>query len=305
MTDHFARWGALPPDRYMTRTQLADLDQPREPGGPVRATVEGRDGAGRRATFDLYLISESRPTRASAAQLAAAAARRATGTRVCEQCGARPDLPCTRVGDWLLCRTCAHIDMLRARQKQAAEARARATAYAAELLADERLTVLHVGYTDHGATSAGTLRTPSAAHLTALDADSQVLLDLQVRLVPPRSEDIPEGAIGPTAAATATATERIRLALTGRIMLVWAADSLGHLSNSEALDDGWPFPTGYGRRHELCHLATDWRGDLDPKTGQPCPAMPPGRADRMLHLLQRIASPADHYLGQAPPAGQK
>ncbi|MFI7103461.1 hypothetical protein ACIBK8_29415 [Streptomyces sp. NPDC050161] len=301
MTDHFARWGALPPDRYMTRTQLADLDQPREPGGPVRATVEGRDGAGRRATFDLYLISESRPTRAGAAQLASDAARRATGTRVCEQCGARPDLPCTRVGDWLLCRTCAHIDMLRARQKQAAEARTRATAYAAELLADERLAVLHVGYTDHGATPADTLSGPSTAHLTALDADSQVLLDLQMRLVPPRSTDIPDGAIDP-----ATATEQIRLAFTGRLMLVWAADSLGDLSRSPALDNvTWPFPTGYGRRHELCHLATDWRGDLDPKTGQPRPAIPPGRADRMLHLLQRIAGTADHYLGQAPPANRK
>ncbi|MFH8558894.1 hypothetical protein ACH4FE_35630 [Streptomyces celluloflavus] len=291
--EHFARWSALPPDLYMTRTQLANLDQPREPGGPVRATVEGRDGAGRRATFDLHLISESRPTRASAAQLASAAARRTTGTRVCEQCGARPDLPCTRVDDWLLCRTCAHIDMLRARQKQAADARTRAAAYAAELLADERLAVLHVGYTDRGTTPAGTRRAPSAAHLTALDAEGQVLLDLQIRLVPPRSKGIPKGAVDP-----GIACEEIRRALEGRVMLVWAADSLGDLSKSKALDDGWPFPTGYGRRHELQHMAADWRSDLTPKTGQPRPAMPPGRADRMLQLLQQIASTADHYLGQ-------
>ncbi|MFF9481670.1 hypothetical protein [Streptomyces sp. NPDC014733] len=296
MTEHFAYWSALPPHRYMTRTQLSSLDQPREPGGPVRATVEGRDDAGRRAVFDLYLISESRATRAGATQLAAAAARGTAGTRVCEQCGARPDLPCTPVGDWLLCRTCAHIDMLHARQRQAAEARTRAAACAADLLADDRLAVLHVDYTERGTAPAGTHRTPSAAHLTALDSDGHVLLDLQMRLIPPRAKGtIPERAVDP-----ATAGDEIRRALEGRMMLVWAADSLRDLSRSKALDDGWPFPTGYGRRHELCHLVADWRGDLDPKTGQPRPAMAPGRADRMLHLLQQTAGAVDPHLSQNP-----
>ncbi|MFF2927146.1 hypothetical protein ACFVTP_32875 [Streptomyces celluloflavus] len=119
-----------------------------------------------------------------------------------------------------------------------------------------------------------------------------MLLDIQIRLVPPRSKGIPEGAIAPTAAA-----EQIRLTLAGRVMLVWAADSLGGLSKAKAFDD-WPFLAGYGRCHELCHLVTDWRSELDPKTGQPRPAVEPGRADRMLHLLQQIASPAEHSLGQ-------
>ncbi|MFF4260287.1 hypothetical protein ACFY1L_55070 [Streptomyces sp. NPDC001663] len=50
---HFSYWGEVPANIYMTKTQLKDLDLPRQPGGPVRATVDGRDGAGRRDTFDL------------------------------------------------------------------------------------------------------------------------------------------------------------------------------------------------------------------------------------------------------------
>ncbi|MGW1802526.1 hypothetical protein ACWCQN_43335 [Streptomyces sp. NPDC001984] len=64
---------------------------PRQPGGPVRATVEGHDGVGRRDTFDLYLISESVPISASAAQSDAAGARRTT-VRPCRgrELAARP-----------------------------------------------------------------------------------------------------------------------------------------------------------------------------------------------------------------------
>ncbi|MFG2141524.1 hypothetical protein [Streptomyces sp. NPDC048650] len=277
----------------MTQTQLGSLDLPREPGGPVRATVEGRDGTGRRAVFDLYSISESRPTRAGARQLAAAADRCATGTRVCEQCGARPDLPCTQVDAWLLCQVCAHIEKLRARQRQAAEARARATEQAAELLADGRLAVVHLDYTDRGTTPAGDRRAPSAAHITALDAGGRALLDVHMRLLSPCSQGIPAGATAPEAAV-----EQIRRVLADRVIVVWSADGLSDLSKAlRALDLDWPFPAGYGRRHDLWHLAMDWRGELDPTTGQPRPTIPPDRVDRTLYLLQQIAGPAGHFLG--------
>ncbi|MEC4015460.1 hypothetical protein [Streptomyces sp. H27-D2] len=292
---HFTFWSEVPAG-YLTKAQLQDLDLPREPRGPVRATLDGCDGAGRRAARDLYLVSESVPTRSSAAQLAAAAARRTTGARQCEQCGARPELPCARVDGWLLCGTCAHIEKLRARQKQAAEQRTHAAELAARLLADERLAVVHVDYTDRGATPAGARRPPSAAHVTALDADGQVLCDISMRLVSPRSQGIPQDAVAPEEAAA-----HLRRTLARRVMLVWNTDGLVDLSTAlRGLDLDWPFPSGYGNRHQLFQLALDWRSDLDPASGQPRDLVPPGRADRTLYLLRQIAAPTEHYLGQAP-----
>ncbi|MFF4763469.1 hypothetical protein [Streptomyces sp. NPDC001292] len=110
------------------------------------------------------------PISASAARLAAAAARRTTGTRVGEQCGARPQLPCTQVESWPLCQACAHIELLRAAQCQAGEAPH--PQMAARLLDEGRLAVLHVTYTDRGSTDSGKRRTPSAAHATALGPPS-------------------------------------------------------------------------------------------------------------------------------------
>ncbi|MFJ2864142.1 hypothetical protein [Kitasatospora sp. NPDC087314] len=87
------------------RQALGDLDLSRQPAGPVRATIDIRDPAGRKATYDLYDVRESIPSPATAAQLDAAAARR-TISRTCEDCGAHPDAPCTpaaeekRRGSW-------------------------------------------------------------------------------------------------------------------------------------------------------------------------------------------------------------
>ncbi|MFF4082685.1 hypothetical protein ACFYZN_25225 [Streptomyces sp. NPDC001777] len=57
----YSSWGEVPTGAYMTKSQLQRLALPRRPGGPVRATVEGRDGAGRKGAFDLYLVTESVP----------------------------------------------------------------------------------------------------------------------------------------------------------------------------------------------------------------------------------------------------
>jgi hypothetical protein len=58
----YSCWGEVPAGAYMTKSQLQRLTLPRRPGGPVRATVKGRDGAGRKDIFDLYLVTESVPT---------------------------------------------------------------------------------------------------------------------------------------------------------------------------------------------------------------------------------------------------
>ncbi|MFD7499002.1 hypothetical protein ACFV8T_43180 [Streptomyces sp. NPDC059832] len=152
----YSYWGEVPAGTYMTKSQLQRLTLPRQPGGPVRARVEGRDGAGRRGVFDLYLVKESEPTSASTAQLAAAAARRTTTDRVCNECGACPDQPCTPWGDTghALCQTCTHIERLRTAQLQVTERRAHVQQRAAELL-EQDLAVLHITYTDRGITASG------------------------------------------------------------------------------------------------------------------------------------------------------
>ncbi|MEV7715670.1 hypothetical protein [Streptomyces sp. NPDC088270] len=282
----YSYWGEVPTSTYMTKSQLQRLTMPRQPGGPVRARVEGRDGAGRKGVFDLYLVSESEPTSSSVAQLAAAAARRTTADRICDECGARPDQPCTPWGDTgrPLCQTCAHIERLRAAQHQAADRRAHVQRQAADLLDHQALAVLHVTYTTRGTTESGRRRPPSAAHVTALAPDGRTLIDARLRLVPPRSKGIPEDAVDPEAAA-----EEIRAALAPATVVVWA-DALGDLSAGlSRLGIPWPVPSGYGRRHDLCQMTAAWRGDIGHKTGSPRMPVAPGRADRMLYLLQEMA----------------
>ncbi|MFJ8855653.1 hypothetical protein [Streptomyces sp. NPDC102437] len=285
---HYSYWGEVPTGTYMTKSQLQRLTLPRQPGGPVRARVEGRDGAGRRGVFDLYLVTESEPTSATTAQLAAAAARRTTADRVCGECGARPDQPCTPWGDTgrALCRTCAHIERLRTAQRQAADSRAHVQRQAAELL-DQDLAVLHVTYTDRGTTPSGRRRPPSAAHITALAPTGKTLLDTRPRLVPPRSKGIPDDVVNPDRAA-----EEIRTALDGKTVVVWSGSLLTDLSTAlRDLKIPWPVPSGYGRRHDLYQMTLAWRGDIDPKTGNPRVPVAPDRADRMLYLLHEMAHP--------------
>ncbi|MFJ2876575.1 hypothetical protein [Streptomyces sp. NPDC087298] len=283
---HYPRWSEVPVGTYMTKSQLQSLTLPRRPAGPVRATVEGRDGAGRKGVFDLYLISESEPTSSSVAQLAAAARRRTTAHRICAECGARPDLPCTPWGDTgrPLCQTCAHIERLRAAQHQAADHRTHAQRRAADLLGDQALAVLHVTYTDRGTTASGRRRAPSAAHVIALAPDGSTRVDTRLRLVPPRSQGIPEGAADPEPAA-----EEIRAALAPTTIVVWANALSGLSTGLSGLGIPWPLPSGYGRRHDLCQMTAAWRGDIGHQTGSPRMPISPDRADRMLHLLHEMA----------------
>ncbi|WP_030744502.1 hypothetical protein [Streptomyces sp. NRRL F-5135] len=280
----YASWADVP-HGYMTKTSLGQLDLPRRPGGPVRATVSGRDFRGRVTDLDLYAVAESTPSPASVAQLAAARARGGTDTRRCTDCGARPDRPCTVYDNGqVLCGCCGHIRHLRTVQRQAAEQRAHAAERAAQLLADERLAVVDVTLTERGVTPGGTRRPPSAARVVALGPDGQPLCDVTMRLVGPRASGIPDGALSPADAAPHLA------ALAGRVLLEWEGGTLATVAGAlHAAGLDIPFMTGHGARHALWALVLWWRADVDPRTREVRTAVAPGRADRMLWLLQQIA----------------
>lgn len=292
MTTHYQAWADVPPNMFLTQTQLGQLDLPRKPG-PVRATVAGRDGTGRKMTIGLHLITESTPTTSTPKQLTAA--RNSSNRRTCTGCGAHPDQPCTVYQDGpVLCWACAHVRALRLLQCEAANLRANAARLAAELLADTRLAVVHVTLTDRGTTPAGTRRPPSAAHLIALDATGATLADVTVRLIGPRSKDVPAGAVAPEDAAAP-----LLAALDGRVLLTWSGESIGPIAESvHRVGIPSPFPSGYGRHHDLREIVQRWRGDIDPITRAWRPPVSPGRADRMLYLLQQIA--ADHQDAAEP-----
>jgi hypothetical protein len=286
---HYAAWSDVPAHIFMTKTQLADLDLPRKPG-PVAATVDGYDFRDKKTVIELYRVSESVPSPASARALTAARTRTgAPDPRRCTDCDARPQLSCTAYQDGARrCQACTHIHRLRTLQRAAADARAHATARAAELLAGQRLAVVHVDLTDRGTTPSGNRRSPSAGHLTALDHTGKVLITTLMRLVGPRSDGIPEGAVSPDDAALP-----LRTALSGRVVLRWGWDGLGPVS-AALRTAGWTdvIPSGYGSTYDLQTLTAQWRGDLDPRTTHARPVIEPGRADRMLYLLQQIAADA-------------
>ncbi|MFE7524632.1 hypothetical protein ACFU7Y_02810 [Kitasatospora sp. NPDC057542] len=293
-------WGEVPA-HLTTKTRLADLDLPRQPGGPARATIATRNAIGRKAVFDLYDVRESVPTSATAAQLAAAAARRTTGSRTCEECGARPEAPCTQTSDgWLLCTACAHIHRLRARQKEATERAQVVAEQAARICDDERLVVLAVDYTRRPPTDSGVPRPPAAARITVLDPRNALPpYDRTLRLTGPRTPGAPADAVdaGP-ALADLTAL------LAEHTVLLWTEtdlkplyDALRHLK----LNTGNFLPSGHDRVHRLQTLAALWRADIDPATGHPRTPTPPGTADRLLYLLRRMATAKPvHHLGEPP-----
>ncbi|MGW4380927.1 hypothetical protein [Kitasatospora sp. NPDC004531] len=290
-------WGDLPP-HLVTRTQLAELDLPRQPGGPVRARITATGPHGRKGTFDLFDLGESVPTPATGAQLAAAAARRTTGTRACEQCGARPETPCTQIDGWLLCGACAHVHHLRARQQQAAEQARAAAEQAARLHADERLAVLAVTYTHRPTPGTGPVR-PAGRRPHHRPRPR--------RHHPLRPHAAPDRPPHPRRARRHRRTRpgprrprrHPRHPHRGAL-----DDDLGPLHSALRrlrVDHPRLLPDGFQRVHRLAMLVTLWRGDLDPTTGRHRAPTPPGTADRLLHLLRRAATaePVPH-LGETP-----
>ncbi|GLW58080.1 hypothetical protein [Kitasatospora phosalacinea] len=278
-------WFGEVPEHLLTRTQFDRLDLPRRPGGPHRATVAGSTPAGK-DTFRLYDLAESLPTAATGAQLAAAAARSSTA-RTCEECGARPDTPPTAWSDAqgyrsrLMCRTCLQIDKARQAQQQARVDSAAAARELADLVAEraEQLVALDVAYTLRATPSGKPV--PAAATLTALDLFGTPLFRRTLRLTGPRTKGAPDHAV-----PAADALDELSGILAGRTVLMWDLDDLDALRRA-AIDAPAYLPRRR-RCRSLHQLVTRWRADVG-ADARLRPAIAPGTADRLLHLVHLAA----------------
>ncbi|MGH3378866.1 MAG: hypothetical protein ACRDP6_29470 [Actinoallomurus sp.] len=275
-------WGEVP-GHLRSLTQLRDGEFPREPAGPVRAWVQTRDWRDRKDEVPLYDVAESRPTAASARQLEAAARRRSAVVRLCGDCGARCEQPLPVEQDGrALCPACRHIARLRAEQVRLAGLRDKRSAWAADLLADEALAVLEVELFVPPPSPSGRKRPAAALHAVAVDRDGAVLLDQVARLASPRAAAVPEGA--PPVAEVAVV---VNSALAGRTLVVWDGDGFDQLARA-IREAGQPYEGG--RAEPLALAVAEWRGDLEPRTRRIRTSTPPGRADRLLVLLRRMAA---------------
>jgi hypothetical protein len=300
----YTGWGEVP-DYLMPATALGELEYPRTPDGrPVAAWVDTRDWSDRQTSIQLYDARACPPTKATVGQLQAAAAR-SSRQRTCADCGARCQRPLTvDPNDHRpLCPPCRHVARLRRRQAQLAQARPLIAERARELLAWTGAAVLQVDLHVPPPTPAGRRRPPTAARVRAVNLDGGRLVDALVRLVGPRAQRVPEGAIAPEAAAPV-----IHRALVGRRLLMWSHQDLANLWAAAPHED-WPHigdvhgaydaaefgadPLSHpirARAVALQHLATRWRGQLDPHTRTLVACLAPGAPDRLLLMLRRIAA---------------
>lgn len=284
-------WWSEVPDHLRTKTQLADLDLPRIPGaGPVDA-IHTRGPHGRKDTFDLYDITTSLPSPASAKQLESARAKQDPAQRRCAECGARPDYPptahhdpATESGSVLLCRACLHITRLRSMQQHIAVTRAQFAAEAAAWLAVDRAAVVHVTVITPPPAENGRARRAVALNVDAVTPSGAWLVRMPIRLARSRNPLVPDGAIPESEAIPALADH-----FAGRDVIQWSTGALAPIE--AALTE----PAGTDRRRTrtlLEVIATAWRGDLDPCTRSFATPPDPGRADLMALLIRRMA--ADH-----------
>ena len=289
MFTEYDSWEQVP-EHLRTKTQLADLDLPRVPGGEKTARVYDRGPHGRRGGFDLYDARASMPSPASARQLEASRFRQTEDSRGCQDCGAHTDGPATPFHDdareeWVrLCWACLHIARLRQTQHNLAAARCRAAEKAAALLAADTAAVVHVAAIAPPAGENGRPRRPVAAVVEAVTPSGVGLVSMTVRLNQSRSTLIP-----PDAVPLADALPHLGEVVAGRDLVEWAVGAL------RPLEDAFAAPDGQNPRRERVTLEREvavWRGEIDPRTRRPLALIEPGRADRMALLIRRIA--ADH-----------
>lgn len=273
------------PDGLYTKTQLAGLDLPRLPGGPVRAYVETRDWRDRKTSLALYRLNESVPSPASASQLDAARRRGGAG-RVCDGCGARPERPCVDGDGGRWCTACSRLRALRTAIIAAGERRTEAAGWAAGIL-DPALppaVVLHVRQLFRSPAPSGRRNPdPVAVVVDAVDTAGIRLVDATIRIAGPRVRAVPVDAVDPAAIE-----EQICTLLAAPVIVTWTGGTAGILHRLYGVEQ----PAGWygGNPNALDWRATAWRGDLDPDTLTPRPALHPGRADRMLLILRRMAA---------------
>lgn len=293
----YTRWNQVPWD-WASKTQMATADFPREPDGPVRGYVAGRDFRNRETEIPLYAVAESRPTRASGGQLASADARRTATVRMCTDCGANCQLPLQERQGRHLCPMCWRIATVVDFQIELRERRAENAAWARELLAGA-LAVVWVEVLDAEPTPAGRKRAPLAARVQAVDGKGRRILDVLIRLAGPRTQGAPAEALSPDEGA-----ERMVSALAGRRRVVWGPltavrERLAALGHPVGLEAQPPEPTVVWSHHRrnwsgsVADRVAQWRGELDPATGELRTPWPPGTADRLWLCLTRMANAAD------------
>src|SRR6266487_2012787 len=114
----YAGWWEVP-DHLLPATALGELEYPRTSDGqPVTAWVDTRDWSDRKTSIPLYDARGCPATKATAAQLQAAAARSGRQRR-CADCDARcqrPLPPLDPDDPRPLCPACRHVALLRRRQ---------------------------------------------------------------------------------------------------------------------------------------------------------------------------------------------
>ncbi|WP_137982429.1 hypothetical protein [Streptomyces violaceusniger] len=302
------RWWGEVPWALASKSQLGRADLPREPGGPVRGWVSGRDFRGREMDIELYAVAESVPTKASGGQLAAADRRRTATVRVCSDCGANCQQPLAERRGRYLCAMCAKLARIVDFQIELRERRTELAAWAQGVLADPGLAVVWVEVMEAEPTPSGRRRPPLAARVHAVDGHGRLLVDVLVRLAGPRTKGAPAAAIPPEEGARA-----LQAALEGRRRITWTADALqavtgrlAALGHPVRLGPAGPHgpETGVWSPHrpawpgQVCDRLAQWRGELDPVTGELRAPWPPGAADRLLLCLQRIASTAGTDAGR-------
>jgi hypothetical protein len=297
----YAGWWQVPA-HLLPATALGELEYPRVADGDPAAWVEVRENwQGKQDTVALYDARACPPTTATARQLAAAT-NRSSRQRTCADCGARCQRPLPPRSDQdprPLCPACRHVALLRQRQAELATSRMVCAQRAAELLGWHDAAVLQVDLTVPPPTPAGRNRPATAARVRAVDLAGARLVDVLVRLVGPRAHRIPDGAVAPEDAAPA-----VHGALLGRRLLLWSAEDLVRLRMAAPHEDlprlsdvHWLYdgvgPLDHPIRAQaaaLQHLATTWRGQLDPHTRTLIECLAPGAPDRLLLMLRRIAN---------------
>ncbi|PZG04855.1 hypothetical protein C1I95_33045 [Micromonospora craterilacus] len=276
------------PAGLLSKSQLADLDLPRVPGGaPVRARVETRDWRDRKTVVDLYSLAEALPSAATIGQLVAARAR-ASASRVCEGCGARPDrsLPC--VNGRHLCQLCSRIVSLQQLAEKAAADRASVVAWARQMVAPDLLPpyVVRVKQILRPPAPSGRQNlNPVALWVDAVDTTGRRLVNTTVRLAGPRVRAVPAGAVDP-----ASVEEQIVSLLAAPVIVTWTDNELTplHILYRVKPASGW-----YGGNpNAMSWRATYWRGDVNPDAYHFSrrSAINAVRADRTLLLLRRMAA---------------
>ncbi|ORT54222.1 hypothetical protein BKD26_36135 [Streptomyces sp. CB03238] len=293
----YSRWSEVP-WRLASKSQMARADLPREPAGPVRGYVAGRDYRDKEMEVALYDVAESRPTKATGVQLASAEARRSASVRVCTDCAAQCQLPLQERQGRYLCAMCWRIAMVVDTQIELRERRAENAAWARGLFEAAPLAVTWVELVAAEPTSSGRKRPPLAARVHVVDENGKRVADVLVRLAGPRTKGAPAEAVAPEAGAA-----KLTKAFAGRRRVVWGPlrtvrerlAELGHpvevaapapgASAARYLRSRWP--------NDVASRYAQWRGELDPATGELRTPWPPGTADRLWLCLKRMAETPD------------